>query len=59
MTVYKEKFSDHINIWRDELKEWMPEKIFDAHVHLGTSEGLLCAFSEERRKLIPIWIMGQ
>jgi hypothetical protein len=28
-------YQDHVAMWEEELKAWVPEKIFDAHVHLG------------------------
>jgi predicted TIM-barrel fold metal-dependent hydrolase len=47
----KEKYSDHINMWQNELRDWMPDNIFDAHVHIGRQEDLLSDFSSERLKL--------
>ena len=26
---------DHVGLWRDELSEWLPDELFDAHVHIG------------------------
>ena len=28
-------YVDHIGVWTDELRRWVPEELFDAHVHLG------------------------
>jgi len=36
--VSRLKYEDHIGLWADELKEWLPDTIFDAHVHLGLPE---------------------
>lgn len=42
-------YLDHINLWRDELKEWVPSKIFDAHVHLGPPD-IMKPISKKRKK---------
>lgn len=31
-------YEDHIGLWANELREWMPDGIFDAHVHIGPPE---------------------
>ena len=31
-------YRDHVDLWREELSAWLPEKILDAHVHLGPQE---------------------
>lgn len=33
--VVVESYQDHIDLWQGELRDWLPETIFDAHVHLG------------------------
>jgi len=45
------EYSDHTGLWQSELKPWVPEKIFDAHVHIGRSEDVLAEFSPDRKKL--------
>lgn len=40
---------DHIGLWKDELRAWVPEKIFDAHTHLGPP-GIMKPVSPEREK---------
>ena len=30
-----EPYIDHTGLWERELRGWVPERIFDAHVHLG------------------------
>ncbi|GEM_PF-882620 len=27
-------YCDHVGLWRDELRRWVPRRLFDAHVHL-------------------------
>jgi len=44
------QYEDHIELWEKELKYWVPEKIFDAHVHLGPVEAV-GEISPERLKL--------
>ena len=44
------KYKDHIGLWEKELKDWVPEKIFDAHVHLGPAEAV-GEISPERLKI--------
>jgi hypothetical protein len=34
------RITDHVRLWADELAGWLPEVIFDAHVHLGLPEAL-------------------
>ena len=33
-------YQDHVKLWAEELKDWVPETIFDAHVHLGPPEAI-------------------
>jgi predicted TIM-barrel fold metal-dependent hydrolase len=33
-------YEDHIGLWKAELRDWLPDTIFDAHVHLGLPEFL-------------------
>ena len=44
------QYEDHIGYWEKELKDWVPKKIFDAHVHLGPVEAV-GEISPERLKL--------
>lgn len=43
-------YADHIGLWADELMEWVPDVIFDAHVHLGPPE-VMGTISPERRQV--------
>ena len=45
-----DKYYDHISIWEKELKAWIPDEIFDAHVHLGRKTDMSTDFSAERLK---------
>lgn len=40
-------YLDHIGLWRDELTAWVPDDLFDAHVHLGPYD-IMQPFAEER-----------
>lgn len=31
-------YVDHIDLWQNELAEWVPTELFDGHVHLGPAE---------------------
>lgn len=42
-------YEDHLGLWADELSRWVPDVIFDAHVHLGPPE-VMGAFSPDRLK---------
>lgn len=42
-------YQDHVGLWENELKAWLPERIFDAHVHL-TPPDLIGRFSAARVK---------
>ena len=42
-------YSDHIGLWANELKAWMPKSVFDAHVHLGPEE-IMSPISPARQK---------
>lgn len=39
---------DHIGLWAGELRDWLPDKIFDAHIHLSPPD-VIGPFSAERR----------
>lgn len=45
-----DKYCDHIGLWQKELSNWMPDKLFDAHVHIGRQEDLDNNFSAARLK---------
>ena len=32
------QYEDHVGLWADELRAWVPDRIFDAHVHVGPPE---------------------
>lgn len=40
-------YQDHVGLWQDELAAWVPDEIFDAHVHLGPHD-IMRPFSENR-----------
>ena len=40
-------YQDHVALWRDELAAWVPDEMFDAHVHLGPYD-IMRPFSKER-----------
>ncbi|MBN1446186.1 MAG: amidohydrolase family protein [Candidatus Omnitrophica bacterium] len=42
-------YCDHTGLWKNELLGWVPEYIFDAHVHLGPP-GIMKPISPERAK---------
>lgn len=42
---------DHLCLWQNTLKHWMPENLFDAHIHLGLREFMHEDFSSERLKI--------
>jgi hypothetical protein len=33
-------YQDHIGLWKNELAAWLPDTIFDAHVHLGPPDAM-------------------
>lgn len=43
------KYSDHIGLWKQELKSWIPDTVFDAHVHLGLPD-VIGKINDERLK---------
>lgn len=43
-------YADHVRLWSDELRDWLPERLFDAHVHLGPPE-VMGPISAQRRQL--------
>jgi len=43
------QYTDHIGLWEKELKSWLPERIFDGHVHLSPP-GIMRPISEARRR---------
>ena len=48
---FKIDYHDHLGLWRNKLKQWIPGNIFDAHIHLGRPEFMLKDFSPERLKI--------
>lgn len=43
-------YADHVGLWNDELMAWVPDEIFDAHVHLSPPQ-VVGAISPERLKV--------
>lgn len=43
-------YADHVGLWADELMEWVPDVVFDAHVHLGPPE-VMGAVSPQRMQV--------
>lgn len=41
------RYDDHVGLWANELRAWVPECIFDAHVHVGPP-GIHSELSPER-----------
>ena len=33
-------YQDHVRLWADELRAWVPEALFDAHVHIGPAQAV-------------------
>lgn len=33
-------YNDHTGLWVNELKDWVPDTIFDAHIHLGQPDAV-------------------
>ena len=51
-----EPYQDHVGLWAKELRDWVPDVLFDAHVHLGPPEavGPICpARQQEPLTLFP------
>ena len=34
------KYTDTTNLWQEELQAWVPDVMFDAHVHLGPPQAM-------------------
>ena len=34
------RYRDHVGLWEGELRDWVPDRIFDAHVHLFTADSI-------------------
>lgn len=49
MMTAEKPYCDHVGLWRDELRAWVPEDIFDAHAHLGPP-GIMRQFTAERKQ---------
>ena len=47
-------YQDHIGLWAGELKVWLPDRIFDAHVHLGPPE-IVARLSPGRNQPLTVW----
>jgi predicted TIM-barrel fold metal-dependent hydrolase len=59
-------YCDHVGLWGRELSAWVPDAIFDAHVHLGPPEVMgeigpqrgrvpLCTFTHFRLAQLRAW----
>ncbi|MGI6325490.1 MAG: amidohydrolase family protein [Saccharofermentanales bacterium] len=44
------RYADHIGLWDQELAVFVPDKIFDVHVHIGLPD-IHSEISEERKKM--------
>ena len=33
-------YEDHVGVWASELSQWLPDTVFDAHVHVGPAEAM-------------------
>lgn len=33
-------YQDHVKMWRKELRDWLPDELFDAHLHLGPASAM-------------------
>lgn len=33
-------YEDHVGLWQNKLREWLPERVFDAHMHLGPADAI-------------------
>lgn len=52
-----ETYCDHISLWTEELSKWVPDSIFDAHVHLGRPE-FMGPMKPERLKEASVTFTG-
>ena len=52
MTKPRYQYVDEANVWARVLADWMPETLFDAHVHLGPREAM--APIEGARLSVPL-----
>lgn len=43
------QYVDHIGLWKDELKDFMPDRFFDVHEHIGL-ESFVGPMDEERAR---------
>jgi len=43
---------DHIGLWAGELREWLPDELFDAHVHLSHPDAMGPLSAERRREAL-------
>lgn len=49
-------YCDHIGLWRDELQEWAPKSLFDAHVHIGPARVISPMSAERLREALATFI---
>ncbi|MEL7604313.1 MAG: hypothetical protein AAGU77_14240, partial [Bacillota bacterium] len=43
-------YTDHAGLWQETLSGFMPEKVFDCHVHIGPA-GAVGPIADERKKV--------
>lgn len=49
-------YADHVRLWADELRAWMPETLFDAHVHIGLPEAVGPVAPERRSSAVTTFL---
>ncbi len=44
-------YTDHVGLYRRKLRDFLPQKLFDAHIHIGRKSDILREFSPQRQKI--------
>ncbi|MBT3290501.1 MAG: amidohydrolase family protein [Victivallales bacterium] len=49
-------YEDHIRLWADELRAWVPDAMFDSHVHIGPPQAVGPIAPERRSRALTTFM---
>jgi hypothetical protein len=50
------RYTDHIGLWEHELRDWLPEELFDVHVHTGPPDVVGPVSPQRRREALSTFM---
>jgi hypothetical protein len=49
-------YEDHVRLWADELRAWVPDAMFDSHVHIGPPQAVGPIAPERRSRALTTFM---